>query len=78
MEQTLLMSKSVSISLAKNENNMYRADMSIDDIIVKQADLTQQELSNYMQEKLEPEVLKISRLAIKLFKSRKIKLHLKE
>ena len=72
------MSKSVSISLAKNENNMYRADMSIDDIIVKQADLTQQELSNYMQEKLEPEVLKISRLAIKLFKSRKIKLHLKE
>ena len=72
------MSKSVSILLVKDNNNMYHADMSIDNTIVKQADLTQQELSNYMQEKLEPEVLKISRLAIKLFKSRKIKLHLKE
>ena len=72
------MNKSVSISLVKDENNLYHADMSIGDTIVKQADLTQQELSNYMQEKLEPDVLTISRLAIKLFKSRKIKLHLKE
>lgn len=72
------MSKSVSISLVKNENNLYHADMSIDNTIVKEADLTKQELSNYMQEKLEPEVLTTSRLAIKLFKSRKIKLHLKE
>ena len=72
------MNKSVSISLVKDENSMYHADMSIDNTIVKQADLTQQELSNYMQEKLEPEVLITSRLAIKLFKSRKIKLHIKE
>jgi hypothetical protein len=72
------MNKSVSISLVKDNNSMYHADMSIDDTIVKQADLTQQELANYMQEKLEPEVLITSRLAIKLFKSRKIKLHLKE
>ena len=72
------MSKSVSILLVKDENNMYHADMSIDDTIVKQADLTQQELANYMQEKLEPEVLNVSRLAIKLFKCKQIKLHLKE
>lgn len=72
------MSKSVSISLVKDDNNFYHADMSIDDTIVKQAELTQKELANYMQEKLEPDVLTISRLAIKLFKSRKIKLHLKE
>lgn len=72
------MNKSVSISLVKDNSSMYNADMLIDDEIVKQADLTQQELSNYMQEKLEPEVLITSRLAIKLFKSRKIKLHLKE
>ena len=72
------MNKSVSISLVKDENNMYHADMSIDDIIVKQVDLTQQELANYMQEKLESEVLTTSRLAIKLFKSKQIKLHLKE
>ena len=72
------MSKSVSISLVKNENNMYHADMSIDYTIVKQADLTQQELANYMQEKLEPEELITSRLAIKLFKCKQIKLHLKE
>ena len=72
------MNKSVSISLVKDENSMYHADMSIDNTIAKQADLTQQELSNYMQEKLEPEVLITSRLAIKLFKCKQIKLHLKE
>ena len=72
------MNKSVSISLVKDKNNMYHADMSIDDTVVKQADLTQQELANYMKEKLEPEVLVTSRLAIKLFKCKQIKLHLKE
>lgn len=72
------MNKSVSISLVKDENNMYHADMSIDDTIVKKADLTQQELANYMKEKLEPEVLTTSRLAIRLFKCKQIKLHLKE
>ena len=72
------MNKSVSILLVKDENSMYRADMSIDDTIVKQADLTQQELANYMKEKLEPEVLNVSRLAIKLLKCKQIKLHLKE
>ena len=72
------MNKSVSISLVKDENNMYHADMSIDNTIVKQADLTQQELANYMQEKLDNEALNVSRLAIKLFKSKQIKLHLKE
>ena len=72
------MNKSVSISLVKDESSMYHADMSIDDSIVKQADLTQQELAKYMQEKLEPEVLNASRLAIKLFKCKQIKLHLKD
>ena len=72
------MNKSVSISLVKDNNSMYHADMSIDNTIVKEADLTQQELSSYMQEKLEPEVLTTSRLAIKLFKCKQIKLHLKE
>ena len=72
------MNKSISISLVKDENNMYHADMSIDDTVVKQSDLTQQELANYMKEKLEPEVLTTSRLAIKLFKCKQIKLHLKE
>ena len=72
------MEKSVSISLVKDENNMYHADMSIDDTIVKQADLTQQELANYMKEKLDSKVLDTSRLAIKLFKCKQIKLHLKD
>ena len=72
------MNKSVSISLVKDNNSMYHADMLIDNTIVKQADLTQQELANYMQEKLDNEALNVSRLAIKLFKSKQIKLHLKE
>ena len=72
------MNKSVYISLVKDNNSMYHADMLINDTIVKQADLTQQELANYMQEKLEPEVLITSRLAIRLLKCKQIKLHLKE
>lgn len=72
------MSKSVHISLIKDDNSMYHADMLIDNTIVKQADLTQKELSDYMQEKLEPETISISRTAIKLFKSKQIKLHLKD
>lgn len=72
------MNKSVHISLVKDDNSLYHADMLIDDTIVKQADLTQKELSDYMQEKLEPEVLSMSRLGIKLFKSKQIKLHLKD
>ena len=72
------MNKSVSISLVKDENSMYHADMSIDDTIIKQADLTQQELASYMQEKSDDEALNVSRLAIKLFKCKQIKLHLKE
>ena len=42
------------------------------------AGLTQQELANYMQEKIDNEALNVSRLAIKLFKCKQIKLHLKE
>ena len=72
------MNKSVSISLVKDENSMYHADMSIDNTVVKQADLTQQELASYMKEKLDNEALNVSRLAIKLFKCKQIKLHLKE
>ena len=72
------MNKSVSISLVKDENSMYHADMSIDNTVVKQADLTQKELASYMQEKLDNEALNVSRLAIKLFKCKQIKLHLKE
>lgn len=72
------MSKSVLISLVKDENSMYHADMLIDDTVVKQADLTQQELANYMQEKIDNEALTTSRLAIKLFKCKQIKLYLKD
>lgn len=72
------MNKSVHISLVPNENKEYHADMLVDNTIVKQADLTQKELSDYMQEKLEPEVIAMSRTAIKLFKSKQIKLHLKD
>lgn len=72
------MAKSISISLVKDENSMYHADMLIDDTVVKQAELTQQELSNYMKEKLDNKALATSRLAIKLFKSKQIKLHIKE
>lgn len=72
------MNKSIIISLVKDENNMYHIDMLIDDFVVRQEDINSSELKDYMQEKLDDYSLKQSRIAIKHFNIKKIKLYLKE
>lgn len=72
------MNKSIQISLVPNDKKEFNANMFISDILVKQASLTSQELKDYMSSKIEPDDLAQARLAIKLFKSKSIKIHLKE
>jgi len=71
------MKKSVSLSLIPNDNKEFNADMFHDDKLVKQASLTQSELKAFMESKVPEDEIKNLKLAIKLFKSKKIKLHLK-
>lgn len=70
--------KSVIISLVPDDNKQYHVDMLINDSIVKQEDINSSELKDYMKEKLDDYSLKQSRIAIKHFNIKKIKLHLKE
>lgn len=72
------MNKSVIISLVPDDNKQYHVDMLINDVVVRQEDINSSELKDYMQEKLDDYSLKQSRIAIKHFNIKKIKLHLKE
>lgn len=72
------MNKSIKISLVPNDKKEFDADMFHNDTLVKQTSLTSQELKDYMSSKVEPDDLANARLAIKLFKSKNIKIHLKE
>ena len=78
IEQTSQNNKSVIISLVPDDNKQYHVDMLINDSVVRQEDINSSELKDYMQEKLDDYSLKQSRIAIKLFNIKKIKLHLKE
>ena len=78
IEQTSQNNKSVIISLVPDENKQYHVDMLINDSVVRQEDINSSELKDYMQEKLDYYSLKQSRIAIKHFNIKKIKLHLKE
>ena len=72
------MNKSIQISLVQNDKKEFDANMFHDDTLVKKASLTSKELKDYMSSKVEPDDLAQARLAIKLFKSKNIKIHLKE
>jgi hypothetical protein len=72
------MNKSIQISLVPNDKKEFDANMFHDDTLVKQASLTSQELKDYMESKVPANELSQARLAIKLFKSKSIKIHLKE
>jgi len=72
------MNKSIQISLVPDVNKEFNADMFHDNILVKQASLTSKELKDFMESKVEPDELAQIRLATKLFKSKSIKIHLKE
>ena len=72
------MKKSVVFNLKPDENNQFKADMYHDKNIVKQADLSKDELKEYMDSKFDNQSLNHIRKAIGLFKPKEIKIILKE
>jgi hypothetical protein len=72
------MNKSIQISLVPDDKKEFNADMFHDDKLVKQASLTSKELKDFIESKVPANDLSQARLAIKLFKSKSIKIHLKE
>ena len=72
------MKKSIHISLVPDENKEFKAEMFKDDNLVKEEKITADEFKNYMNSKIDEQSLKIAREAIKLFKVKNIKIHIKE
>lgn len=72
------MKKAIKLHLVPNENKEYKAEMFKDDELVKTSFLTQDELKNFMDQKIEQEQLKKTRLSIKLFKLKELTIILKE
>lgn len=72
------MKKSVVFNLKPDENNQFKADMYHDSNLVKQADLSKDELKEYMDSKFDNQSLNHIRKAIGLFKPKEIKIILKE
>jgi hypothetical protein len=72
------MTKSIQISLVPSDKKEFDANMFHDDMLVKQASLTSKEFKDYIESKVPANELSQARLAIKLFKSKSIKIHLKE
>ena len=72
------MKKSIHISLVPDEKKEFEAKMFKDDNLVKEEKITADEFKNYMNLKIDEQSLKKSREAIKLFKVKNIKIHLKD
>ena len=72
------MKKSIKLHLVPNKNKEYKAEMFKDNELVKTSFLTQDELKNFMEQKIEQEQLKKTRLSIKLFKLKELTIILKE
>ena len=72
------MKKSIHISLVPDEKKEFRAEMFKDDNLVKEEKITADEFKNYMNSKIDEQSLKKAREAIKLFKVKNIKIHLKD
>lgn len=72
------MKKSVHISLIPDENKNFKAEMFKDENLVKEEKITADEFKNYMNSKIDEQSLKKAREAIKLFKVKNIKIHLKD
>ena len=72
------MKKSIHISLVPDENKNFKAEMFKDENLVKEEKITADEFKNYMNSKIDEQSLKKAREAIKLFKVKNIKIHLKD
>ena len=72
------MKKSIEFSLVPDENKLYNAKMFKDNSLFKEEKVDAETMKYYMLQKMSEKELTNLRTAVKLFKTKKIKLHLKE
>ena len=72
------MKKSIEFNLVPDENKLYNAKMFKDNSLFKEEKVDAETMKYYMLQKMSEKELKNIRTAVKLFKTKKIKLHLKE
>ena len=71
------MKKSIEFSLVPDENKLYNAKMFKDNSLFKEEKVDAETMKYYMLQKMSEKELINLRTAVKLFKTKKIKLHLK-
>ena len=72
------MKKSIEFNLVPDENKLYNAKMFKDDSLFKEEKGDAETMKYYMLQKMSEKELTKLRTAVKLFKTKKIKLNLKE
>ena len=72
------MKKSIEFNLVPDENKLYNAKMFKDNSLFKEEKVDAETMKYYMLQKMSEKELTNLRTAVKLFKTKKIKLHLKE
>ena len=72
------MKKSIEFNLVPDENKLYNAKMFKDDSLFKEEKVDAETMKYYMLQKMSEKELTNLRTAVKLFKTKKIKLYLKE
>ena len=72
------MKKSIEFNLIPDENKLYDAKMFHNETQVREENIDSPTMKYYLSGKFSNKELNQARLAIKMFKSKKIKLHLKE
>ena len=72
------MKKSIEFNLVPDENKLYNAKMFKDDSLLKEEKVDSETMKYYMLQKISEKELTNLRTAVKLFKTKKIKLHIKE
>ena len=72
------MKKSIEFNLVPDENKLYNAKMFKDNSLFKEEKVDAETMKYYMLQKMSEKELANLRTAVKLFKTKKIKLYLKE
>ena len=73
-----MIKKSIEFNLIPDENKEYNVKMFHNETQVREENIDSQTMKHYLSNKFSDKELDQTRLMIKMFKSKKIKLHLKE
>ena len=77
-ENKKMIKKSIEFNLIPDENKEYNVKMFHNETQVREENIDSQTMKHYLSGKFSDKELNQARLMIKMFKSKKIKLHLKE